>query len=385
MSVPVLDPAALARDLAIPDLTDPAAAPGHALQLLVDAAVAALTDAWGGAVRVVRAHPIVSVDDNYDRLAFPPDAVTRDVRYSRYVSDTCLLRTHTSALVPPALRRLAAEGAARPADVLLACPGMVYRRDAIDRLHTGTPHQLDLWRVSDRRLTADDLRAMIATVVEAVPPGRTWRTVDAVHPYTEHGLQVDVAVPGPGGGDDWVEVGECGLAGPAVLAGAGLPVPDVSGLAMGLGLDRLLMLRKGIPDIRLLRSEDPRVSSQLRDLEPYRPVSNHPPVRRDLSIAVDGDPGEEELGDAVREALGADAAAVEAVRVLSDTPGGDLPAAARDRLGLQPGQRNLLLRVVLRPVDRTLTDAEANDLRDRIYAAVHRGSVHQWASDGART
>ena len=375
MSLAVLDPAALARDLALPDLTDPDAAPGHALQLLVDTAVSALAHDWRAERRIVRAHPIVSLDDNYDRLGFAADAVTRDARYSRYVSDTRLLRTHTSALVPPALRRLAAEGADRPRDVLLACPGMVYRRDAIDRLHTGTPHQLDLWRVAACRLTTDDLRSMIATVVGAVLPGRTWRVTAAVHPYTEHGLQIDVAADG-----EWVEIGECGLAAPAVLAGAGLDAPThVSGLAMGLGLDRLLMLRKGIPDIRLLRSDDPRVADQMKDLAPYRPVSSHPPIRRDLSIAVEGAPGEEELGDVVREALDDDAAAVEVVQIVSDTAGDDLPEAARQRLGLLPGQRNLLVRIVLRHVDRTLTDAEANALRDRIYGAVHQGTVHQWA------
>jgi phenylalanyl-tRNA synthetase alpha chain len=375
LSVPVLDPAALARDLSIPDLTSVA---GHAMAQTVDAAVAALTTDWGTEARVVRSHPVVSLDDNYDRLGFPAGAVTRDARYSRYVSETCLLRTHTSAMIPPALRRLAGEGDARPDDVLLACPGIVYRRDAIDRLHTGTPHQLDLWRVTDRPMIRDDLVGMIAVVVEAVLPGRRWRSVAADHPYTEQGLQVDVET----GDGEWVEVGECGLAGPSVLAGSGLPVPPTSGLAMGLGLDRLVMLRKGITDIRLLRSTDPRVASQLHDLEPYRPVSNHPPIRRDLSVAVAGDAGEELLGDRVREALGPAADGVESIEVLSETPGDELPPAAVERLGLQPGQRNVLLRVVLRHVDRTLTDAEANELRDRIYAAVHEGTVHHWAVRG---
>lgn len=364
--VPVLDPAALARDLTVPDLT---AIPGHALARLVDDVVGALSTEWGADARLVRAHPVVSLDDNYDGLGFPADAVTRDARYSRYVSETCLLRTHTSAMIPPALRALGGS----VDDVLLACPGLVYRRDAIDRLHTGTPHQLDLWRVTAATLTTDDLLAMIATVVTTLLPGRRWRTVDAVHPYTEHGLQVDVE-SGDGSGE-WVEVGECGMAGPSVLRGAGLPVPPVTGLAMGLGLDRILMLRKGIGDIRLLRSTDPRVAGQLHDLDPYRPVSNHPPIRRDVSIAIADDVDAELLGDRVREALGADAEAVETVEVLSETPGDRLPPAAVERLGLLPGQRNVLLRVVLRPVDRTLTDAEANALRDRVYAAVHEGTA----------
>ena len=87
---------------------------------------------------------------------------------------------------------------------------------------------------------------------------------------------------------------------------------------------------QGIPDIRLLRSTDARVASQMLDLAPYRPVSAMPAVRR-------------------------------------------------DRLGARPGQRNVLVRVVLRHLERTLTDQEANSLRDRIYAAIHQGTSHQWA------
>ena len=367
----VLSPEALARDLAIPDLS---ADPDHVVGRMVSSITAALVERWGCSLRVVRSHPIVSVDDNYERLAFPADAATREARYSRYVSETCLLRTHTSAMIPPALRALSAP----VGDLLLACPGLVYRRDAIDRLHTGTPHQLDLWRVTDaslaRPMSRADLEEMIDVVVRAaLPDAVSYRVEPRVHPYTLDGLQVDVRW-----GDEWVEIGECGLAGPSVLAGAGLPTSSVSGLAMGLGLDRLVMLRKGIPDIRLLRSVDPRVVAQLSSLdEPYRPVSSHPPIRRDVSIAVgpavvDADA----LGDRVREALGAEeAACVESVEVLTSTEGSDLPAAASARLGLLPGQRNLLVRIVLRHVDRTLTDAEANSLRDRIYAAVHEGTV----------
>jgi phenylalanyl-tRNA synthetase alpha chain len=360
----------LARDLAIPDLT---ADPSHPLGQLVAVIGDALAARWGAELRVVRSHPIVSIDDNYERLGFPPDAATREARYSRYVSETCLLRTHTSAMIPPALRSLRGE----VGDVVLACPGLVYRRDAIDRLHTGTPHQLDLWRVvggdgGSSGMTVADLDEMIEVVVRsALPDASSYRVSPRVHPYTEHGLQVDVRWR-----DEWVEVGECGLASPAVLAGSGLPVPPVSGLAMGLGLDRLVMLRKGLPDIRLLRSADPRVAVQLADLDtPYRPVSNHPPVRRDLSIAVGPDVDAESLGDRVRSVLGDDADAVEAVEVLSSTPGGVLPAAARERLGLSPGQVNLLVRVVLRRVDRSMTDAEANALRDRVFLALHEGSV----------
>jgi phenylalanyl-tRNA synthetase alpha chain len=172
--------------------------------------------------------------------------------------------------------------------------------------------------------------------------------------------------------DGWVEVGECGVAHPEVLARAGLP--GWSGLAMGLGLDRLLMLRKGVPDIRLLRSDDPRIAAQWEDLRPYRPVSHLPSIVRDISVAVVAGAVEEEIGDQVRAALGPDADLLEEVRILSATPYRGLPERARERLGIGAGQQNLLVRLVIRPLVATLTDAQANELRDRVYRAVHQGA-----------
>jgi phenylalanyl-tRNA synthetase alpha chain len=215
---------------------------------------------------------------------------------------------------------------------------------------------------------------MIDLVTAAALPDHEYRARPTSHPYTLNGLEVEVRED-----DRWVEVGECGLASPEVLHRGGLP-EDYRGLAMGLGLDRLLMLRKGIDDIRLLRSDDERVASQMVDLGRYRPVSSQPLVKRDLSIAVANDVDAEALGDRVRAALGHEAEGVEAVTVVSQTPADDLPPQAAERLGLQPGQKNMLVRLVLRHPTRTLTDAEANELRDRVYAAIHEGSVYQWAS-----
>ena len=371
-SVPHLSPAQLHAALDVRDLSDPAQGP-HSIQILTDRTVAALTRAWSCEVRWCRGAKIVPVADNYDRLGYAPGAITREARYTRYVSAGRMLRSHSTAMVPPALRRLAR----RPGDdVLLACPGMVYRRDAIDWQHSGTPHQVDLWRITRRPMTGDDLDEMISCLLEALVPGLPYRQEARIHPYTEHGRQVDVRHDGR-----WVEVWECGLAHPGVLASAGLT--GHGGLALGMGLDRMLMLVKGIPDIRLLRSADPRIAGQMRDLAPYQPVSSMPPVMRDLSVAVDADEDEETLGDRVREALDADAPCVEEVRVLSATVYERLPGSAARRLGARPGQKNLLVRVVLRDLEKTLTNEAANALRDRIYLAIHQGTEYQWARQDA--
>ena len=371
-SVPYLSPAQLQTTLGIRDLSDPGEGP-HAIQILVDRAVEALSSAWSCEVRWCRGPKVVPVADNYDRLGYAADAITREARYTRYVSTGQMLRSHSSAMVPPALRQLARDPGD---DVLLVCPGMVYRRDAIDWQHSGTPHQLDLWRITHQAMTDADMDEMISCLLEALVPGLPYRQEARTHPYTRRGRQVDVLHEGR-----WVEVWECGPAHPDVLAAAGLA--GHSGLALGMGLDRMLMLIKGIPDIRLLRSADPRIADQMRDLARYRPVSSMPPITRDLSVAVAEDEDEETLGDRVRDALGADEPCVEEVRVLSATACDRLPAAAARRLGARPGQKNLLVRVVLRDLEKTLTNEAANALRDRIYLAIHQGTEYQWAQQVA--
>ena len=214
---------------------------------------------------------------------------------------------------------------------------------------------------------------MIEKVAAAMLPGASLRLQPAVHPYTLDGLEVHANVQGR-----WVEILECGRAHPDLLAAAG--IADCSGLAMGIGLDRMLLLRKGIEDIRALRSEDPRIQAQMLDLEPYRPVSSQPPIYRDLSVAVAQEANAEELGDQVRSSLAAASASIESVEVLAETSYLDLSLAARRRLGITPRQKNVLLRLVIRDLERTLTSAEANELRDAVYAALHRGSVKTWAS-----
>lgn len=372
MSISLISPESLARSLSLRDLTDPAAG-HHAMQLVVAAVLNALTSAWGCQAQLHRAHPVVSIHDNYERLRYPPEATTRDARYTRYVSETRVLRTHTTAMIAPLLDDLATQPYAN--DVLLAPIGLVYRRDVIDRIHVGEPHQMDLWRVRRGQLGVDALEQMIVVVAGAIAPGARHRTSLRTHPYTLQGRQIDIEQDG-----NWIEIGECGLAHPDVLRDAGLDPREWSGLAMGVGLDRAVMLCKRLDDIRLLRSEDPRVAEQMLDLSRYRPVSHMPAVRRDLSIAVEPGTDAETLGHVVREALGDRATWVEDLAILAETPASNLPPQAADRIGIQPGQLNLLVRLVLRHPTQTLTDHAANLLRDEIYAVVHHGQGHQWAA-----
>ncbi|MCC7530006.1 MAG: hypothetical protein IT342_15890 [Candidatus Melainabacteria bacterium] len=362
MTITTISSGALERALHLRDLSDSLQGP-HAMQQIVESIHEALASRWRCQRLLYRGSPLVPVEDNYDRLGYPPEGVVRDARYTRYVTSRMMLRAHTSAMIPGLLRSLAVDP---PEDILLICPGLVYRRDMIDRLHTGEPHHLDLWRITRGKVGIGDLEDMVLTVVNAALPGYQYRTVSSLHPYTTNGLQIDVTVE-----NQWIEIGECGLASLDVIGAAGL---QATGLAMGLGLDRILMVRKSIDDIRLLRSQDARVQRQMLDLSPYVPVSNQPAIRRDLSIAVDEELTPEELGDKIRQASPEHADRLECVEIISETPYIELPAEAHARMGMREQQKNVLLRLVIRDPVVTLTGHEANEIRDTVYRALHQGS-----------
>ena len=372
MNTIYLTPADLHHALTLRDLSNPEQGP-HAMQILLGRIVSALTTAWACTTTTVRNPPIVAVRDNYDRLGFDAGDITRDARYTRYISPTTMLRSHTSADIPHALERY--RTCPGPVDELIVVPGLVYRRDVVDRTHVGEPHQVDLWRLRSTPETTDAaLEQMIALLVEAVLPGARYRTVASAHAYTEGGRQIDVWHDGA-----WMEIAECGRIHPDVLTSAGLDPSQWSGLALGMGLERALMLRKGIPDIRYLRAAEPRITAQMQDLEPWRPVSMLPAITRDLSVVVATDTDDESIGDTVRSALHDRVEDIESIHVLSRTDYDELPGRARQRLGITPGQVNCLVRLTLRPLARTLTDAEANAIRNDVYLALHRGPVLELA------
>ena len=365
----------LAATLAIPDLSDPKNGV-HAINVLVENISRALSCAYpNSVVTEVRRHPVVTVKENFDDLLFPAGNLGRSSRYTRYASPTEVLRTHTSSAVPAWLKSLPDE---EGLDVIATIPGMCYRRDVVDARHCGEPHQMDVWRIKqgERRLGREDLLQLIETIVHTIAPKCKYRTNEVEHPYTMRGLEVEVLMNG-----SWLEVLEGGEAHPSVLKNAGLDPDEYSGLALGMGLDRLAMVTKKIDDIRLLRAEDPRIKSQMSDLRRYTHVSTMPPIKRDLSIAVDVSTGEEDICDAIIVALGEDARILEDVTIVSRTAYLDLPPQAIERIGMRECHINMLLRITLRSHERTLTQGEANLIRDRAYQAVHKGDKSMLISD----
>jgi phenylalanyl-tRNA synthetase alpha chain len=275
----VTSPDTVARLLAISDLTLPTGAgeERNIVGQVFDELVSKLQERQFPAICVVRGDAIVEARDNFDRLLFSPGNPSRSSTYTRYSDEEHVLRTHTSALIPSTFQRL--QCVDRSTFVL---PGLVYRRDVIDPRHLDVFHQIDVWTLQDSRkyghTTRGDLLELASTVFEAACPSAQMAVYEARHPYTVDGIEVYANI-----GSQEIEVLEAGLTHPEVLRQVGLDPERYSGLALGMGVERLIMARKRLPDIRLIRSTDPRMSWQMTSMEPFVSVSNKPAMSRDMS------------------------------------------------------------------------------------------------------
>lgn len=140
-----------------------------------------------------------------------------------------------------------------------------------------------------------------------------------------------------------------------------------------MGLDRLVMTLKDIPDVRYIRSNNPKISDQMNDLEPYKEVSNQPAITRDMSYSVPAYYVEEDISQAIMGAMGEYIDALEEVEILTETIYGNLPPKVRSKLGIKKGQKNVLVRVTLRHLEKSLTKAEANQIYNIVYAKINHG------------
>jgi phenylalanyl-tRNA synthetase alpha chain len=230
-----------------------------------------------------------------------------------------------------------------------------------------------MWRVvknADRKvIVKDDLLSVVTGVAKTAAPGWTLRIEDSPHPYTNQGIEVNAV-----SGDRDIEILECGLIKEQILINAGLDPSVYSGWALGMGLDRLVMTLKNIPDIRYLRSNNPKISVQMMHTEPYVEVSDQPAIKRDMSYSVPKNYVEEDVSADIRKALGANVDALEDVQILSEASYDELPDKIKERLGINSKQKNLLVRITLRHLERTITNDEANKIYEQVYNKINKGT-----------
>lgn len=354
--------------LSLPDLTEEQSPNNHAIRLLLLDILTGLQNKGWPEAHCLSGPKVVSAQDNYGLLGYDPSEVTLGSAHTRWVDEQHLLRTQTTSQIPRALQN-AAHGR-KPGEMrLLAAPGITYRRDSRDRWHCAEPHQMDIWVLGDPPLASrEHLLRLVSDILSTAVPHQKWLASDSPHHYTEGGTEINLlSDTGP------VEVLECGCIARSLLERLHIDPQRHGGLALGMGLDRLTMLRKGIPDIRLLRDPLPRVQAQLHDLHPWKAVSRLPSITRDISLAITAGQSEELLTEKMLVAAGEHAGWIEAMQIKGRWNAADLPTQAIERLGLLDGQENVLLRIVLRDCSQSITAAQANALYGTIQAALHEG------------
>lgn len=200
--------------------------------------------------------------NNFSMLGFPPDHPATDMQDSFWTDERLLLRTHTSNIQIRAMTSM------KPPMAFIA-PGTVYRRDD-DATHSPMFHQIEAFLV-DRKVTLAHLKGVLAEFAERLyGPGTPVRLRPSFFPFVEPGAEVDIGCvfckkhDGTRAGCNlckhtgWIEVLGCGMIHPVVFENCGIDPEQWSGFALGMGLERIAMLRYGIPSIKLLFENDPR-------------------------------------------------------------------------------------------------------------------------------
>jgi phenylalanyl-tRNA synthetase alpha chain len=191
---------------------------------------------------------------NFDALNLGPDHPARSMQDTFFVESEhsgVVLRTHTS---PVQIRSMLD----RELPVYVVCPGRVFRTDELDATHTPVFHQVEGLAV-DKGITMAHLKGTLDHFATAMfgPEAKT-RLRPSYFPFTEPSAELDLWFPQAKGGPRWIEWGGCGMVNPRVLAACGID-PDVySGFAFGMGLERTLMFRHGITDMRDMVEGDVR-------------------------------------------------------------------------------------------------------------------------------
>jgi len=192
---------------------------------------------------------------SFDALNIPPANPARDPLDTFYIGPDTILRSHTSTVQVRVLETT-------PPPVRVVAPGRCYRPDTMDATHTFMFHQVEGLYV-DEGVSMSDLKSDLEVFCKAYfgPEVRT-RLRPSFFPFTEPSGEVDLLFHYPDGSEGWIELGGCGMVDPNVLEAVGCDPERYTGYAWGLGIERMVMRKHNIPDIRLLFQADVRFLRQ---------------------------------------------------------------------------------------------------------------------------
>ena len=198
---------------------------------------------------------------NFQALNIPADHPARDMQDTFYITDSILLRTQTSPMQARLMEK-------KQPPIKMICPGKVFRSDS-DASHSPVFHQIE-GLVVDENITLCDLKGTLEYLASNLfGPDTQVRFRPSYFPFTEPSVEVDLTCSNCGGkgcslckGTGWIEVLGAGMVNPVVLESCGIDSKKYTGYAFGLGVERIAMIKYGIPDIRLFYECDLRFLKQ---------------------------------------------------------------------------------------------------------------------------
>ena len=334
--------------IALPDLTRTEGSPVKTITERVINNVESLKN-----FDLIKIPDVTSPELIFDLFNFPKDHPARSSSDTYYVDETHILRSHVSHMwkyyldIPEVQEKLKKNGS-----VGVISYGTVYRRDEIDWQHSNVLHHIDglfICRKDIKEMRQSDLEDILTEVAQSLF-GKDVKGMFAVDhfPYTDPSVEMNIAWD-----DKWVEILGAGIPHPAVIKNLGLDPEIYNGWAFGFGADRLAMIKMRIPDIRLLRSTDKRITKQLKDIDSiYQPVSKYPPIVRDISFVVDKNTFNiNRYYEAVRETIPSEF--MEELKLLDKY---------EDEAKFGDGKTSYTFRITYRNLDRTLTNSEVDAL-----------------------
>jgi phenylalanyl-tRNA synthetase alpha chain len=252
-----------AERLAAVDVTLPGRRPAIGSIHPVNLVIEEIVEIFAGLGYSVAEGPEVEDDyHNFEALNFPAEHPARDTQDTFFLEDGRVLRTHTS---PVQIRTMLE----RKPPIRVICPGRVYRHDN-DLRHSPMFHQVEGLAVAEG-ITMGDLKGTLEAFIQRLfTPDTGVRLRPSFFPFTEPSAEVDITCPfcrGEGcrvcSRSGWMEILGAGMVDPRVLEGCDIDPQIYSGFAFGLGVDRVAMIRYGIPNIRMLFDNDQRLLRQI--------------------------------------------------------------------------------------------------------------------------
>jgi phenylalanyl-tRNA synthetase alpha chain len=303
---------------------------------------------------IVEFPKIVTVEQCFDLLNTPKDHPSRKETDTYYVNENYLLRTQMTAFWSfylkdkEVLERLEKDG-----EIKALAPGIVYRKDEIDRHHFPAFHQIDgllICKKEKKIITQTDLKNVQIDLAKGIfGPDIEYKFIEDTFPYTIESLEMDIKFNG-----NWMEVNGAGLVSPVVMEKFGLDPDIYNGWAFGFG-DRLAMIKMEIPDIRILWSNDPKITSQFKDINSkFKEVSKFPETVRDISFIIDKNINLNNYYEIVRDCADN---LIEEVKLLDEYEN-------EEKFGKD--KKSYTFRIIYRSSERTLTNEEINKIQEEI-------------------